>query len=397
MRRFQLFILAAGVVAIAACADRSAVGPDRASTILAPDGSLGAVVWEDQITGQTGPGSFYSMNVPEDWNGTLVIYVHGFIDAGAPVALPSIDALRDAIGAEGYAVAFSSFSENGIAVRDGMIRTHQLLGLFTSRFGQPQRTLLVGSSLGSVISVAMAERYGAQLDGVLATCGELAGLTRTVQYMGDVRALFDYFYPGALPGTANWLPDITNLNAQIIGPALAAMASDNYAGASVIANIDQTPLPYASGSELVNSLVYVLAFHARGLMDGVERAHGHAPYGNTGVTYTSTPFNALMPALNTGVGRFEITADAEQWLQRSYDPSGKFDVPILSLHASRDPIAPLFNRDGFVATVAAAGNSANLVVRTIDGWGHCPFTNDQIITALNDLAAWVNSGTPPAP
>jgi pimeloyl-ACP methyl ester carboxylesterase len=80
--------------------------------------------------------------------------------------------------------AFSSYSENGWAVKDGVQRTHQLLGIFTSKFGQPTRVYISGASMGGLIAIELAEKY----PGVIA-----------VDYPANVRVLFDLFYPHVLP------------------------------------------------------------------------------------------------------------------------------------------------------------------------------------------------------
>ncbi len=117
------------------------------------------------LEGKTGPGSFYEMDVPTPWNGTLVLYAHGIVQADQPVVPPTIqdryNELREALLAGGYAVAASSFSSNGWALADAVQRTHQLGKLFASKFGQPTETILVGSSLGGLAVVKLAEKYPA--------------------------------------------------------------------------------------------------------------------------------------------------------------------------------------------------------------------------------------------
>ena len=75
------------------------------------------------MEGKIGPGSMYALFVPADWNGGLVLYAHGYVNPARPVALPIPtgieDAFRDGILDLGYAVAYSSYSENGWAVADG--------------------------------------------------------------------------------------------------------------------------------------------------------------------------------------------------------------------------------------------------------------------------------------
>ena len=91
--------------------------------------------------GKTGPGSQYFLDVPPNWNRDLVVYAHGIVlPPNAPVGQPNYTAIRDSLLARGFAVAASSFDMNGYSLKDGYIRTHQLRGLFSSKFGPPART-----------------------------------------------------------------------------------------------------------------------------------------------------------------------------------------------------------------------------------------------------------------
>ena len=96
------------------------------------------------LEGALGPGALYSLDKPADWNGDLVIYLHGYTTPGLPVALPNNGAVRDRLLAAGFAVAASSFSENGYAVPEAMRQSHQLRGLFVSRVQNPKRVFLFG-------------------------------------------------------------------------------------------------------------------------------------------------------------------------------------------------------------------------------------------------------------
>src|SRR5439155_12268199 len=79
-----------------------------------------------------------AMFLPANWNGRLILCAHGFIDPAAPIALPDVEPvdvapwvveLRETLLSQGYAVAYSSYSENGWAVQDGAARTHELRDL----------------------------------------------------------------------------------------------------------------------------------------------------------------------------------------------------------------------------------------------------------------------------
>ena len=155
----RLFALTTGLVLVGACTD-APVAPS-AQRVAASVAQTGQSIWAEEITGETGPGALYGINMPVNWNGSVVYYAHGFVDVVAPIALPttqdSTTWVRDALGALGYAVAYSSFSSNGYDFAEGLRRTHQLAGLFRSHFGKPQYSYLAGHSLGAEISLAMAE------------------------------------------------------------------------------------------------------------------------------------------------------------------------------------------------------------------------------------------------
>jgi hypothetical protein len=116
--------LAAGtaLVLLAACADQNVVAPHQIAT-GGVDRSLtsNSPIWRDQATGTTADGAQYALLVPNDWNGDIVFYAHGIVPPLAPVSLPAATdwdnavTLRDALGQAGFAVAYSSFGENGYA------------------------------------------------------------------------------------------------------------------------------------------------------------------------------------------------------------------------------------------------------------------------------------------
>ncbi len=394
LRRKHLTHMIAGL-AIAACGTDMPSGPDTA-TITLP----GVTASVQRVDGEIGPGALYALFTPSNWNGDLAIYAHGFVDAALPVALPTndnIEALRDALLQRGYAVAYSSYSENGFAFKDGLQRTKQLRGIFRSKFAKPDRTYIMGHSLGGFIAMALAERYPNHYDGALPMCGVLGGSRAEVDYLINVRALFDFFYPGVLPGSALSVPPGVDINTQVIGPIIAATTADP-TGAGAMASIDQTPLAFSSGPELVQSIITAIVFQFRGLDDLIGRTHGHSPLNNLNTVYTSSVVPApIMAAVNAGVERFGSTPDAVNYLERYYEPSGDLEIPMLTLHDVLDPLVPFFHEGLYHQVVAAGGNSHNLVQRPFARYGHCSFTVDEMAQAFEELVAWVEQGVVPAP
>lgn len=407
-RPVRLLALAA-TAALAACSSESPTAPlaptspFRATVETTPESGI----WARIVTGETGPGSLYAIHIPRDWNGNLVVLAHGFRDAALPVSVDAesyLQQTRDALGAQGYAVAASSYSENGFAVKDGAQRTHQLRGLAAAQLGgPPQRTFLIGFSLGGAVALSLAEQYPTQYDGALLACGMVGGSLTQTQYLGHVRVLFDAAYPNLLSGDVLGVP----ANYQVKPAPLVGAITANPLGMLAIASTKQTPLPYVPGpattNTLVNSLITALSFHARGINNITDLVNGKAPFGNAGQTYTlGTPVvlpgptaSALISNLNAAAGRYTIATAAQLYLERYYTPSGDLRTKVLTLHNRWDPVVPAFHEDSLAAAVTRAGATGNLVQRVVPAYGHCTFTAPQLTAAFADLEGWSRTGVRP--
>jgi pimeloyl-ACP methyl ester carboxylesterase len=352
------------------------------------------------VDGQLGPGALYRLVKPDNWNGRLLLYAHGYTYRSDPVALPpEAETIAAIATSQGFAMAFSSFSHNGWAVKDGAQRTHQLLGIFKSRFGQPAKVYLAGASMGGLIAIKLAEEFPNQFAGVLPACAVAGGTRLHFDYYSNVRELFDVFYPNALPGNAGNVPQGIDTNTQIIGPAIAAMSSDVGAGAGAVASFDQTPVPFADGQELFESILSALVGHADAYSDLVPLLlNGKAFFENRNTQYTS---GLLLPATvafaDASVGRFAAAPSALNYMKKYYQPTVDLKMPMVMLNTSRDPIVPGFHQSSYANLVAASGNSNLFFQRSIDRYGHCNFTPEEMGAAFGELVAWVEFGLPPTP
>ncbi len=69
-------------------------------------------------------------------NVVQVVLAHGFVDANESLTMPQKDnvaEIRDAVVELGFAWAYCSYRENGMAVKDGAWATRQLTRIFTAR------------------------------------------------------------------------------------------------------------------------------------------------------------------------------------------------------------------------------------------------------------------------
>src|SRR6185503_19939833 len=131
-------------------------------------------------------GAPYRIRVPTVWNGTLLVFAHGYRDKAdhpgevdnrnADVA-PS-GALEAPLLAQGFALAGSAWRDNGWEIEGAIQDTKDLAVLFRSLVGQPDRTIFWGASLGTLVGFESMERFGGIYDGALCLCTGGAGATR---------------------------------------------------------------------------------------------------------------------------------------------------------------------------------------------------------------------------
>lgn len=424
MRFTHLPLFAVALIAGVACADQSTVtppltAPNNASTVA----TVSPTQWAMVDTGYAGPGSVYAIYVPTNWNGDAIYFAHGVRAPQGPIELgddqDNFAEVRDALGGLGYAMAYSSFSENGLAVKDGAQRTHQLRGLLASKLkGAPTHNYLMGYSLGSLISLSLVEQFPGQYDGLLAMCGEVAGSIRQLQYIGDVRVLFDFFYPGVLPGNVisppSTPPTQDEVQALVVG-ALAANPPASLFGLYAIASATQTPLAFVPGNvtnfadpalqTMVKSLVAALYYQLIGTQDVLDRTHGRSPYTNRNTTYTlGTPvipalapvFASMLAAANAGVPRYDMPPDARNYLQNYFVPTGNLRIPALTVHNYWDYLVPFFH-ETTLATIVADAGASNMLSQAppVLNYGHCNFPTPLVVQSFQSLVDWVTTGNKP--
>src|SRR4030095_2723086 len=131
-------------------------------------------------------GAPYRIRVPEVWNGTLLLFAHGYRDkADHPGEIDNRNAdvapnaaLEAPLRAQAFELAGSAWKYNGWAIEDGLQDMKNLAEFFKETVAEPQRTILVSASLGSIIAFESMERFGGIYDGALCLCAAGAGSTR---------------------------------------------------------------------------------------------------------------------------------------------------------------------------------------------------------------------------
>lgn len=352
-------------------------------------------------TGLQSNGATYEIMVPANWNGDLVLYAHGIVDPGQPLQLPSNDSrfppLAQGVLDRGYALAFSSYAENGYAVQSGIDSTLDLKRVFTARFGVPQHTLVTGHSEGGLVTLALTEKYPQEFAGALAMCGPIGGSLPELQYLGDVRDLYDAFFasfPFKLPGNA---ANLVTVDFQPGSTAFDGVASNLLQGLlPLYPTIQLTAtarIPANSTEEAVAGGLLSVGYSVRFGQDLVQKAGGQF-YGNLTTGYHDPVWPQLDLLLNLAVLRVSPNPAAVAFVQSEYTPTGVLRIPMYTLHTMRDPLVPAFHEDIY-AQVVAPSSAGNLYQKRIDRWGHCEFTNLETFDAFDALVNWVKTGTRP--
>jgi len=346
-------------------------------------------------------GAGYQIEVPDDWNGDLVLYAHGFRGTGLELTV-SMPRIRAFLVANGYAWAASSYSTNGYDVKQGVKDTHALGQRFNGLVGHPRRTYITGHSMGGHITGVAIEQYPQAYAGALPMCG----------VMGD-NELFDYFLDfnlvaQALAGVQAQFPFPADY-VTAVAPAVAAALSGPGPGYPVSLNPNGMDLrgvtQNISGGPRASFATSFAAWGNFLFTVGVTGGNiGVAPgnvQDNSEMAYQIDSDPALSPAelaLNADVLR--VMQDPQgrhpNGLGNIPPISGRLPIPVLSLHTIGDLFVPISMEQIYARRVAAQGLSDRLVVRAIRDHGHCGFAVPEEQRAFVDLVNWVEDGVKPA-
>ena len=384
-------VLALVLLGSSGCSRRELLAPTAA--ITAADRSADAFHRGDadgaamHVEGQSRSGALWVLDKPAAWNRSLIVYLHGYTNPSEPVALPKNGAIRDSLLARGYAVAASSFSSNGFAVPEGMRESDALREVFEERVGHPRRTYLFGQSLGGLIGLLLTQQRARPYDGSFLVCGIVGGSKAEVQYISDIRVLFDTVYPGVLPGDLEHSTPITDPNAQIVGPVVRAVTA-NPQGLGIIQSLAREKLPGNNGNELVASLVNVIGFSMQGGSDLFARTGSTSFFENATWTYSSAALPpALVADINARVRRYTRAPEAALFLDQFGEPSPTLRIPLMTLHTSRDPVVPATHEDRLAQVIT----SPLLIQRRVDRYGHVAFSAGELMVHFNDLVNFANA------
>lgn len=373
-----------------------------------------------QLSGTLEPGGRFQMAVPEGWQagGPLIVYNHGFtLDSGDLLDDPEL-APADVMLAEwlqrGYAVAAGSYAQRGWAVFSLAAHQDALLQRFIAEAGQPGRIVLVGGSLGGLVSVKTAERFlaaGQPVDGVLALCPALAG-ARTWDRAADLKLVFDTVCAGVGGGQIDrgssapeWVLDYAQIppdwsNKQ--DPEVQRLAARVYQCTGVVPGMPELPrspgqqqrleriadLFGITDTELFISNMAYAAFALSDLVRGPDKLRGYSPFDNRNVEYGD-------PVVDAGIERVAADPYARAELRALSDPTFELgEARLLAIHTSGDQLLVPEHLSVLQPLAAQRDTIASaLVVEEIPS--HCEFSKGEVLAGFDALEEWMDGAPEP--
>jgi pimeloyl-ACP methyl ester carboxylesterase len=444
-RRLVLVSLAciAATVVAACSAHTSTPLTKRQRSVQAADTNVKFKDCAQQCTG-TIDGAAYTIKLPKQWNGTLLLYSHGYrfaapappdfspVDTKAQVSSTDgngdgSDPLSQNLLDSGYALAGSAYKANGWAVADGVQAGKDLRAKFAQVVGSPQRTYVWGDSLGGLISEILAEQNPTWVDGAAPMCGAVAGPNLNFDVALDVafavKTLIDpqlkiTGYASADEAAANW-----KQAAAVVQKTAADVSGGGTAKVLLIAALVDAPTKTAQfdGADLVSqvkarveALLTALAFGTSGRYD-IEQRVGGNPSDNSKTDYgsrVSDSESTLIEQAGGNVGHLvttlnaapRVTADAaaRDAFEKLGDTTGNISVPTVTMHTEFDPLVLVQNETVLANRATSHQRSGKLVQLFIKppatytesagapyGAGHCVFSDQQRESLIKTVDTWV--------
>ncbi|WP_103342249.1 alpha/beta hydrolase family protein [Amycolatopsis sp. CA-126428] len=388
-------------------------------------GSTAQAATPAHYTGVLPDGASWVADVPGAWNGTVILYSHGFGPLQARDA-PD-EPTGQALLAAGYALVGSSYSGPSLwALASAPRDQFASLDALVRKIGEPRRTIAWGTSMGGLVSALEAESGDRRLDGALTTCGLVAGALNLNDYQLDGEYALSRLLAPAQP--VKLVRYASAEEASAAGAALTKIVTDGQGTAAGRARIalgaalmntppwltgDAPPGPadYAGQEQQQQQALaqFVLGFVVPGRYQ-IELAAGGNSASNAGVDYrallSGSPLARQVRALYRTAGldldadlaeltrHADVTPDRQAvgTLARTSTATGRLRVPELTIHTTADHLVPVEQENWYAHRVRAAGREPLLRQAYVGAAGHCAFRPSETLAALHALESRIGTG-----
>jgi pimeloyl-ACP methyl ester carboxylesterase len=362
------------------------------------------------LTGRLISGATYAIAVPANWNGSLLLFSHGYARTATGVPkLVARDETADLL-ARGFALAASSYAVPGWAVEEAVPDQLATLDVFNVTIGKPLRTYAWGSSMGGLVTAALMERAPERFDGALMLCASAGGTLGMMNAALDgawVLRVLAAPFSGLSPlldssgaqmkaDLAGWQALLDALQATPLGRARIALA----------ATFAQVPVVEEGGAPATDPAMQQQAlyqgFIAMTMLprdDQTRRAGGNFSW-NTDIDYTQLLVHSgragFVNTLYRAAGREmeddlallarapRVAADvlARDYMARHYMPQGLVKAPVLLMQTVADPVTLVEMTADYGQRIRRASGMGMAREVYIGRTGHCNFETAETVAAV---------------
>ena len=225
------------------------------------------------------------------------------------------------------------------------------------------------------MATLLAERSPESVRSAVAACAPIGNFRLQVNYIGDFRVLFDYFFPGIIPGSAIHIPPpvIAQWESFYV-PYIAAALQANPERALELMRVSKAAFDPSNLATVITTTINVLRYNILGANDAAQKLGGN-PFGNRQTLYVGSS-NDLR--LNLLVHRFVASPLALQEMQL-YETSGDLSVPLVTLHTTRGRGSCRSGTSCSTCRRSSYPGADSSCRCRCNRYGHCNFTTNELL------------------
>ena len=252
------------------------------------------------------------LDAPAAFNGTLLVWSHGYTFTPVGASNAPTAAVREALLAQGFGLIGSSYADGGAGwvTTQGVRAGVEAIGIAKKRLGASKVTRVYawGNSLGGLITQTLAESRPGLVDGVAPLCGVLAGTNRNLDLALDVAVgVKQFFYPklrlrgfaSRAQAEAHFAAASAAVLRQLADPATQAGATGRVLGLAALSGTSARTVKYngvgttSAVGGATESLLTALNYATVGRYD-IEQRVGGNPSTNIGTDYRERVTSAAL-------------------------------------------------------------------------------------------------------
>jgi len=370
-------------------------------------------------------GAGYRVEVPENWNGMLVMYAHGFRTLNPERLYVENPPMRQYLLDNGYAWAASSYSTNFYDVRAGIEDTNALALAFNDiaqengrPLATPDKHYITGVSMGGHVTAAAVEKETLETannvvnyDGAAPMCGVVGDTELFNFFAGYTISLLAFTADSAANVPFPIAPDDVNDELTVARTTLwdNFFVNQGADGLTTQGDLFYEAIKNISGGErpiyreAFGDFQFLLQSFAGSdgsvdgvLLDSVIDTRGLTYRYQTEVgeplTTEEINFNSIIVKAEPVAGANALRSDGLRWIPKV---NGEFDVPVVTAHTTGDLFVPFSMEQIYRERAINRGNDGLLVQRAIRSPGHCEFTQAEFDATLDAMLQWEQGGLKP--